>query len=186
VARRRAAPVQLSIPERHHVTSRGRDRDRRNRRIQRESDLDSCHEANADGFIGPLLAADTVIAPGGLRIRDSDTGAVLTPGCCCGLEDWREWLGVARGEEIWLGHDPAPGIEHSGGTIRLRPDSQTPDTVIELPTARLPHLLVSVQQDLAGFLTATTLWSQQYAPGSSPALSATLDRGFQITAPLPL
>ncbi|MFF7580554.1 hypothetical protein ACFZBE_37195 [Streptomyces sp. NPDC008061] len=54
-----------------------------------------------------LLEAEKNIAPGGLRIRRTDIGVTVSPGCFCGLEDWREWLDVLTGETPWLGHDPA-------------------------------------------------------------------------------
>ncbi len=37
-----------------------------------------------------LLAFDDLFAAGGLRVVDDSTGAVFLPGCCDGLEDWRD------------------------------------------------------------------------------------------------
>jgi hypothetical protein len=38
-----------------------------------------------------LVEAEALLAPGGLRFHDSVTKAEFVPGCCFGLESWREW-----------------------------------------------------------------------------------------------
>ncbi|WP_156313234.1 hypothetical protein [Micromonospora sp. HK10] len=43
----------------------------------------------------------------------------VTPGCCAGLEDWREWTSVLDGGQPWLGHDPGPEVEVRGALIRV-------------------------------------------------------------------
>src|SRR5690349_19218545 len=43
-------------------------------------------------------------APGSLRITAGDL--VIDPGCCVGLDEWRDWARVISGEVIYLGHDP--------------------------------------------------------------------------------
>ncbi|WP_406499429.1 hypothetical protein OG936_32065 [Streptomyces sp. NBC_00846] len=50
----------------------------------------------ADAFLSSLLHEEGFVAPGGLRVQDTGTGTTLTPGCCCGLEDWRGWLVACR------------------------------------------------------------------------------------------
>ncbi|WP_371673841.1 hypothetical protein OG985_42860 [Streptomyces sp. NBC_00289] len=93
-----------------------------------------------------LLAADRVIAPGGLRLHHTDLDVTVSPGCCFGLEDWREWLDVLKGSTPWLGHDPSPRIEHVGPVIRLWPDgadlAEAPATrPIEIPVSDLAETL---------------------------------------------
>ncbi|MEU7947372.1 hypothetical protein AB0C50_22065 [Micromonospora taraxaci] len=50
-----------------------------------------------DEVVNALLAEELLIAAGGLQVRDSTTGTVVTPGCCAGLEDWRDWTQVLPG-----------------------------------------------------------------------------------------
>jgi hypothetical protein len=38
------------------------------------------------GLIQRIIQADSLIAPGGLRARDTAAGLTVNPGCCCGLE----------------------------------------------------------------------------------------------------
>ena len=55
---------------------------------------------------------DNFIAPGGLIARENTF--ILFPGCCCGLEAWREWGQLHQGANSpWLGHDPDPWIDIS-------------------------------------------------------------------------
>jgi hypothetical protein len=138
------------------------------------------------GRIGRLVTTERVIAPGGLRLRDAATGVTASPGCCSGLEDWRDWLGLVNGEEPWLGHDPTPHIEHLGAKVRLWPDEDHPRAnFIHLPLDRLPELLGSVRDQLVGFLAAVKEWAAQHAPALAARLVAKLDEDLAISAPLP-
>lgn len=57
-----------------------------------------------------VMKADTLILPGGLMVKTEDVE--IPPGCCSGLEDWREWFCVEpEGSTPWLGHDPSPWVE---------------------------------------------------------------------------
>ncbi|MFI6144423.1 hypothetical protein [Streptomyces sp. NPDC051109] len=133
-----------------------------------------------------LLAAECAVAPGGLRIRDTATGVTASPGCCFGLENWRDWLALADGEWPWLGHDPTPRVEHVGAVIRLWPDADRPEgSPIDIPRAQLSELLGSVQDELVAFLASVGRWAEHCAPSVAAALVEKLDEGLAISAPLP-
>ncbi|MFI0242989.1 hypothetical protein [Streptomyces sp. NPDC016845] len=137
------------------------------------------------GQVSQLLSTDQVIAPGGIRIRETSTGVTAPPGCCFGLENWRDWLEFMDGEEPWLGHDPAPRIEHTGTTVRLWPDAEHPDGLpIELPLAQLPALLSSVQAQLVAFLTSVEEWATRYVPPLADVLVTQLDEDLAVSIPL--
>jgi hypothetical protein len=138
----------------------------------------------ASAFLSSLLHEEGFVAPGGLRVQDTVTGTTLTPGCCCGLEDWRGWLEIAAGGELWLGHSPTPWAEQLGNTVRLHPEGERPGPVIEIARTELPRLLAGVQQDLADFLLLVAAWAEQHAPQSARALVSAFDRSLEITAPL--
>ena len=36
---------------------------------------------------------DMTLLPGGVRAT-RPSGAAVTPGCCCGLDEWRSWIGL--------------------------------------------------------------------------------------------
>lgn len=134
-----------------------------------------------------LASAESVIAPGGLRLRDTASGVTVAPGCCCGLEDWREWLDLLDGSGPWLGHDPSPGVEFSDSLVRLWPDAErvAPGPPIELPSADLPALLASVRADLTAFLDLVEQWTTPWVPAPLTArLLTKLDVCLAITAPL--
>lgn len=133
-----------------------------------------------------LVTAECLIAPGGLRIRDTVAGVTAPPGCCFGVENWRDWLGLMNGEEPWLGHDPAPRVEYVGEILRLWPDANHPEGLpIDIPRARLQELMGSVQESLIGFLASVEQWATRYVPLLAPAVVAKLDESLVITAPLP-
>ncbi|ROQ78011.1 hypothetical protein OG322_38245 [Streptomyces sp. NBC_01260] len=133
-----------------------------------------------------LLGVDLVIAPGGILLRDTAADVAIAPGCCFGLENWRDWLGLMAGEEIWLGHGTATHIEHLESLVRLWPDTAPPARApIELPLAELPDLLQSVHDKLNGFLDLAGQWAARYALASAPALIAKLDEDLDIGTPLP-
>ena len=135
--------------------------------------------------VGRLLATECVIAPGGLRIRGTATGVTAVPGCCSGLEDWRDWLDLMNGDEPWLGHDPWPRVEHAGAVARLWPDGDRPEGLpIDLPLAQLPQLLGSVRDQLVGFLGAVEEWATSHTPSIAAAVVAKLDEDLALSAPL--
>ncbi|WP_053761224.1 hypothetical protein [Streptomyces sp. AS58] len=145
---------------------------------------------DASGAIRRLLETDKVIAPGGLRVHDTRTNVTVRPGCCCGLENWREWLDVADGETLWLGHDPSPRIEHSSDLVHLWPDGadaqETPSgPPIEIVVGDLPGILHTVQEGLQGFLSLTMQWATRHVPTLTEDLAARLDEDLAISAPLP-
>ncbi|MGW6061665.1 hypothetical protein [Streptomyces sp. NPDC055189] len=137
--------------------------------------------------LGTRSTGAGVVAPGGLRLRDTETGVTALPGCCNGLENWRDWLDLLDGEEPWLGHDPTPGVEHLGATVRLWPDGDDREGIpILLPLAQLPALLRSVQEQLVGFLSSVEEWTTRYAPPLATAVAAKLSEDLAIGGPLHL
>ncbi|MFF8914729.1 hypothetical protein ACF08M_15770 [Streptomyces sp. NPDC015032] len=135
--------------------------------------------------VSHLLTTDCVIAPGGLQIRNTATGVTASPGCCFGLENWRDWLDLMNGEELWLGHDPTPRVEYVGAIARLWPDGNHQEELpIDLPLAQLPELLSSVQDQLVGFLASVEEWTICHAPPLAAAVVAKLNEDLVIGAPL--
>ncbi|MFJ8007304.1 hypothetical protein [Streptomyces fagopyri] len=144
----------------------------------------------AKELIRRLLETETVIAPGGLRIRRTDVDVTVSPGCCCGLESWREWLDVLTGGTPWLGHDPSPRIEHDDKVIRVWPDGgeapKAPSTrPIEIPVCDLLGILHSVRDAMQGFLSLTKQWATHHVPALALDLATKLDEDLAISAPLP-
>ncbi|MEU4155454.1 hypothetical protein [Actinoplanes sp. NPDC026670] len=132
-----------------------------------------------------LLAAPHLIVSGGLQVHDSTTGVTITPGCCCGLETWREWLALPDGDAPWLGHDPTPTIQDLGPVLRLWQNAETDGRHVDIPRAALRALLEQAHRDLNDFLLLTGAWAITWTTSrQSRALTAALDRGFAVTAPL--
>ncbi|MFE1288180.1 hypothetical protein [Streptomyces sp. NPDC058751] len=140
---------------------------------------------DADEAVRRLLESDKVIAPGGLHIHDTRTDVTVRPGCCCGLEDWREWLAVTDGETPWLGHDPSPRLEHADGVVRLWNDQEDSGPPVEIVVGDLPGILHTVQEGLRGFLSLTERWAAHRVPALAEDLTARLDEDLAVSAPLP-
>lgn len=139
-------------------------------------------------FLHGLLTFDTPFSAGGLRVTDSATGVAFLPGCCNGLEDWREWYQVLDGSgRACFGHDPDPCAERHGGTVRLIVDTEQSDSpVIELPATDLRRLLAAAEHDLVSFLASAADWAAQHLPGHAAPVTAALARALDLPPPAEL
>nr|BFD90244.1 hypothetical protein KitaXyl93_16040 [Kitasatospora sp. Xyl93] len=147
-------------------------------------------------FLHGLLTESHPYAPGGLVVTDSATGAVFEPGCCSGLEDWRDWLNVTDGSgTAWFGHDPDARAECVGRVVRLTQDAQEAENaedgggsggggpVIELPVDELRRLLAGAERDLRDFLALAARWAERQVPGYAAAVTAALARALDLEPP---
>ncbi|MFI6802965.1 hypothetical protein [Streptosporangium canum] len=91
-----------------------------------------------------------------------------------------------RGQELWLGHSPAPRLEHDGQFIRLSPDDRddSPSLTIEINVNEIPGLLTSAQQQLSGFLNLAQQWTSHTTPQLTVPLIAALDEHLKINEAL--
>lgn len=145
----------------------------------------------ADAMLRGVIGARTLIASGGLRARDAETGVSIAPSCCCGLETWREWSSVPDGGQPWLGHSPAPWVEHVDGGVRIWSDGglgedETPEPreQIAVPLDAFSTALDQAHLDLLGFLSAVRRWAQALSPDTAGELEAKLDTSLRITGRL--
>jgi hypothetical protein len=138
-----------------------------------------------------LTSSDDDFAPGGLRVTDGEV--VVDPGCCVGLDEWRNWLEVPAGHPIDLGHDPDVLLEHRGPVLRLWKDKDhlipgkppgADEQYIDMPRDALLPLLRAVRQDLVGFLAALHAWTRGIDAELAEPLAAAVDRRLRISAPL--
>ncbi|WP_336786875.1 hypothetical protein [Paenibacillus sp. MMO-177] len=68
-----------------------------------------------------LIKRDEVPISGGIAFADKER--LITPSCCCGLEDWQEvYKSVLGRSSPWLGHDPYPSIEYEDDTVKVWSD----------------------------------------------------------------
>lgn len=139
-----------------------------------------------DSFLHGLLTFDDLFAAGGLQVADHATGVTFLPGCCDGLEDWRDWLRfVDGGSLLGFGHDPvSPVAERFGDTVRLTVDAEQSDSaVIELSVTELRHLLAGAERDLADFLALAADWASRHLPDHCTPVTAALARALALPTP---
>lgn len=139
--------------------------------------------------VEPLRAvstADSLVLPGGLAFED-DAGRLITPGCCAGLETWRECSSVpSKGGSPWMGHDPAPWIEDTGEVLRVWADGglsalQQDEFYIDFRRDELAFQLRRVEADLQAFLGRLRSWAQEHDPARAAAFAARFDQMFEIS-----
>ncbi|MFE9242140.1 hypothetical protein [Nocardiopsis sp. NPDC006938] len=123
-----------------------------------------------------LLRQEMTLVPGGLRATGPD-GTVVNPGCCCGMEDWRDWLLLVERERIWMGHDPGVNQAFADNGVLLSQEGSKATVLVPLPL--LPVLLEGVRERMLGLLAGVGL-------EAGPEVAALLDRDLHVTAPLPL
>ncbi|WP_326816314.1 hypothetical protein [Streptomyces sp. NBC_01762] len=126
---------------------------------------------------------DSLYASGGLQVTDTVTGATLVPGCCNGLEEWRDWLQVIDADG-WasFGHDPSPIAERIGDTVRLTADAEADESLlIELPVAELRQLLEGAERDLTDFLHLAAAWTVRYLSDRALEVSGALARTLDLS-----
>ncbi len=136
-------------------------------------------------FLHGLLTFDSLFAAGGLRVTDSSTGITFLPGCCNGLEDWREWCTVVDGSgPVSFGHDPDPVAELVGDTVRLIVDIEQSDSPeIELSAMELRCMLDGVERTLADFLALAADWVRRHLPDQAVPVTAALARVLALPMP---
>ncbi|MFE2411524.1 hypothetical protein ACFXDE_24560 [Kitasatospora sp. NPDC059408] len=130
-------------------------------------------------FLFGLLNSPYPYAPGGFRVTDTATGTVFDPGCCNGLEEWREWLEVLDGEGTGgFGHGPTPLAQRLGDVVRLTVDTglKQDSPVIEVPVDELRALVVRAEQDLRDFVGLAERWAERYLPEHAAGIAAALAR----------
>ena len=131
------------------------------------------------------IAARRLALPGGLAVEGED-GNVVRPGCCTGLEEWREWWSVPERPSLWLGHDPAPWIEDKGGVLRIWSDgglSERPKDAFSIDVQRdeLGSQLRRVERELQGFLQRLEAWAELQDRQTAADFVARFDQMFEIT-----
>lgn len=121
-------------------------------------------------------------------MTDNATDIVFVePGCCNGLETWRDWLEVLNGTGCaYFGHDPFSTAERLGDIVRLTLDAHETDSspVIELSVDQIGTLVTGAQQDLQDFLSLAETWAEQHLPAHAAAVTAALARALDL-APTP-
>jgi hypothetical protein len=141
-------------------------------------------------FLHGLLNYERPFVPGGLRVVDTTTGVSFNPGCCCGIEDWRDWFRVFDGGSFDGGHDPWALAQRHGDVVRLTVDADEsagpfdPDKsdspFFDVPVDRLRELLAQAERDLADFHALVSGWLRRRLPAHADAVSAALRRALDL------
>lgn len=106
-----------------------------------------------------LIDRESTVLGGGLLVRKGDY--VIEPGCCCGLEGWREWYFVSqRKGSPWLGHDPFPAAEprEAGVLFHTDTDEGAEDETLLVSWPEFEAAFAAARQDLDAFAMCLRAW----------------------------
>jgi hypothetical protein len=123
-----------------------------------------------------------LVLNGGLQARGKN-GEAINPGCCCGLEDWRDWEKfLATGCAPWLGHDPTPWMEKCDEGLRIWANKGDEDH-INFALDELVGGISYAQNDLIDFLGNLKEWAQKNHADLAQKLVEKFDQCFSIHQP---
>ncbi|MGW5640796.1 hypothetical protein, partial [Streptomyces sp. NPDC003832] len=149
-----------------------------------EEEHGPCPTDPVGAFLHGLLTMPDLFAAGGFRVTDGVTGAVFVePGCCNGLETWRDWLEVLDGSgRASFGHDPSSAAERVNDAVRLTLDVDGTDDgpAIVLPVDQVRALVAGAQRDVREFLDLARTWAEQHLPAHAAAVTAALARALDL------
>ncbi|MEV7326132.1 hypothetical protein [Streptomyces sp. NPDC093970] len=149
-----------------------------------EDEHGPCPTDSVGTFLHGLLTMPDLFAAGGFRVTENATDTVFVePGCCNGLETWRDWLEVLDGTGCsYFGHSPSSVAERVGDIVRLTYDACRADgsPVIELSVDQARRLVAGARQDLQDFLGLAKAWAEQHLPAHAAAVTAALARALDL------
>ncbi|MER6230628.1 hypothetical protein ABT169_15980 [Streptomyces sp. NPDC001616] len=152
--------------------------------LEPEEEHGSCPNDPLGTFLHGLLTMPDMFAAVGFRVTDNATDTVFVePGCCKGMETWRDWLEVLNGSGCsYFGHDPSSMAERLGDIVRLTLDAHESDSslVIELSVDQIRTLVTGAQQDLQDFLSLAGTWAEQHLPIHAAAVTAAVARALDL------
>lgn len=132
-------------------------------------------------ILGRLCEQEEIVVSGGIEVEVDGT-VVVSPQCCCGLEDWREWIDFADGgDSPWAGHDPTPRLERLPSGLLAIGYHGTPELVRHVEPAALRSALAEVERNIAAFRDRLADWAAAIAPELAPTLVARLSHDLAFT-----
>ena len=143
------------------------------------NDLPSGGEAK--DVLDKIINSSRLILPGGIQVRET-AAKVINPGCCCGLEGWREWLRFLQtGTSPWLGHSPMAYVEKVDSLVRVHSSEKAGAFHIDFEYSKFKAQLKKVQQDLIDFLLIIEIWAAGLGFPEPQKLSRKFDEYFTIS-----
>lgn len=138
----------------------------------------------ASDLLFRIIDSKRLILPGGLAVVAPNVKPIY-PGCCCGLEGWREWTSALSSRSSpWLGHDPSPRVEFAEDRISVWSNCQrlgdSSFYTIDFTESEFREALHKVQLDLIAFLSLCKEWPEAIGFGASEQLVKRLDGAFSV------
>lgn len=132
-----------------------------------------------------IAKEESLVLPGGLAATNSVQ--TISPSCCAGLEDWRDWFKLLDGSgSPWLGHDPSPFVEKTDAGFIVWPDGglgePLPAETDAIPFTRsaLEKALININVDLQNFRSLLNSWFITNRIDHSEAIIKNFSKSFSI------
>lgn len=143
------------------------------------------HPEDEAALLSWLAESGERVLPGGLLALRN--GVEIEPGCCCGLEDWRQWFWVAEGNDrVTFGHDPLVWFERSGASITIHAsvgnedNKAAPYTSIVASQEELHRALLEASSAAEACQAAIGRYLQPRDPTLSLGVLENLNRWFEF------
>jgi len=131
-------------------------------------------------IVARLMRREDAVIGGGLVAVKGDYR--LFPGCCCGLESWRDWQGLRPLSQnaVWLGHDPNAWVDSTGPKAVLHNDQSKGLEALEVDYAEIEAAAHQAGIDLEEFMLALELWLTGLNIADAEAVCAKITNWFWI------
>ena len=131
-------------------------------------------------LISQLANRKQQLVPGGLAVTSGST--TLYPGCCTGLENWRDWYDVRPGGRApWLGHNPDTWIELCEQDVIVHADHEPGPHDIRADYRDVRVALDGAAQTMREALARIEAVAQETNPGMAAKFVSNIDRWLTIT-----
>lgn len=132
--------------------------------------------------LADVLNAEALLLPGGIGVFKDDQPHIM-PGCCCGLESWREWEEFAETERSpWCGHDPEAILRKSEGRVSIEQKLYNETRHAELALSDYIEELKAVEKSLQGFVFSLEAWVSAVGFSEPGMLATKFNECFDIKA----
>ncbi|GEM_PF-2333640 len=129
-----------------------------------------------------MMAKENRVVAGGLRAERD--GVIIEPGCCCGLERWRDWFDVKPGgDSPWLGHDPDAYVECATERAIIHADAAPGAEAIAVDYAELSAARIAADATFTDFVRRLQEWLTRHAPGAAGFADYFIEQ-FDVSPPL--
>lgn len=113
---------------------------------------------NLDTSLHEIINAKSLVIPGGIGVYKEEKIS-LFPGCCCGLESWRQWEQfLSTDDDPWCGHDPEMFFKKTESNIQIDQTINKSKCTVKISITHYQKQLREVETSLSNFCYLLEAW----------------------------